>query len=293
IVDSEGRIIVMFVGTPEDPEWPAVVAKAMKAMRRAREKGLMMEAFAGADVRHRRGDYYTLTGGVSFGGGQKCPGNLNLPRKQRRLFEKLLNNKYVRRICGFQSSAFRSFAPKLFDDYLINLQALFESQPELRLNFTNSIFPTATFNLGPQSVSFDHFDHHNRAMGLCAVTNNGNFNHKTSAHFYMKQLKLVVDFPPAATTLIPSAIIEHGNTPLASEETRYSITQYAAGGLFRWVKYGFKSAKQLLQETDGRRRKAVFDGADGQRAREGLDLFSRWDELVPDRTDIVSIRQNN
>lgn len=71
ILDREKHVIAVFVGAPEDPEWPEVVANAVAAMKKAREEGLRTKAFAGADALHRRGRYYTITGGVSYGGGQK------------------------------------------------------------------------------------------------------------------------------------------------------------------------------------------------------------------------------
>ncbi|KAJ7919762.1 hypothetical protein B0H13DRAFT_1987862 [Mycena leptocephala] len=258
ILDRHGRIIAVMVGAPEDPEWPSVVAKAAEAMRQAREEGLRTGAFTAGDDLHRRGLYHILKGGVSYGGGQKRPGNLVNPPLQQRLFQKLVKNTYVRRVCGFQSSAFRTFGPKLFDDYVTDLQALFDHHPGLQHNFSNSIYPAVTFNLGPQSVAFDHVDDLNRPLGLCAVTNavtnDGGFDHKKSAHLYMKQLKL---------------------------ETRYSITQYAAGGLFRWVKYGFRTAKQVLAQG-GRTLKDALDGAPGKRHDDDLDLFSKVDGLVAD-----------
>lgn len=64
-------MIVAFAGAPEDPEWPEVVSKAVDALKEAREQGLKTEAFAGRDSRHRRGNFFTLTTGISHGGGQK------------------------------------------------------------------------------------------------------------------------------------------------------------------------------------------------------------------------------
>lgn len=174
----------------------------------------------------------------------------------------------------------------MFEDYVTNLQALFEHQPELEHNFTNSIFPALTFNLGPDSVTFEHLDYHNNPLGWCGVTSGGDFDHTKSAHIHIKQLKIVVEFPSASSTLLPSAICDHGNTPLLPGETRYSITQYAAGGLFRYVKYGFKTAKQLLAKAGGRQLKAKYDGAPGERARRGLGLFSKVDELAADHASV-------
>lgn len=41
----------------------------------------------------------------------------------------------------------------------------------------------------------------------------------------------------------------HGNTSLQRGESRESFTQYAAGGLFRWVQYKFRSWKSLSEDA--------------------------------------------
>ncbi|KAK7008419.1 hypothetical protein R3P38DRAFT_3403033 [Favolaschia claudopus] len=281
ILDRHGRIIVVFVGGPDDPEWPAVAAAAAETMRRVREEGISTGAFPLDAGIHRRGRFFTLKSGVSHGGGQPCPRNVDIPDLQQPLVETLLQDKNVRRICGFQSSAFRTWAPKLFKDYVTDLQDLFKHDPKLHLNFTNSLFPSVTFNLGPQSASFEHLDDKNRALGWCAITSGGDFDAKRSALLYLKELNSVVDFPAGATSFIPSAVIHHGNTPLAPNETRYSITQYAAGGLFRYVQYNFRTAKKVL-EAGGEKFKRSLDGKPGERHDAGLDLFSKADELMAD-----------
>ncbi|KAJ7654201.1 hypothetical protein B0H17DRAFT_1163544 [Mycena rosella] len=177
---------------------------------------------------------------------------------------------------------FRTFGPKMFKDYVVHLKSLFEHIPSLEHNFSNSVFPAVMFSLGPDSVTFEHLDYQNNPLGWCGITSAGDFNPKKSAHLYLKQLKLVVEFPPCASALIPSAVINHGNTPLTPGETRYSITQYTASGLFRWVKYGFKTAEQSCRQLGGRDLKTEFDGAPGERARWGLGLYSKVDELKAD-----------
>lgn len=76
--------------------------------------------------------------------------------------------------------------------------------------------------------------------------------------------------------------MDHGNTPIAVGETRLSIAQYAAGGLFRWVSYGFRSAKSLLKTPAGKRLKKKFDKGAGERWREGLEMFSTVGGLQAD-----------
>ncbi|KAJ7093686.1 hypothetical protein C8R44DRAFT_645748, partial [Mycena epipterygia] len=90
-------------------------------------------------------------------------------------------------------------------------------------------------NCGPDAFTFDHCDILNLAHGLCRITSGGKFKHKRGGHIYLRQFRLVIEFPRAASMLIPSGCVNHGKTPLAADETRHSITQYAAGGLFRWA----------------------------------------------------------
>ena len=47
------------------------------------------------------------------------------------------------------------------------------------------------------------------------------------------------------------AFIDHGNTPIQHGKTCFSFTQYAAGTLFHWVKYGFHTAKFILASMGG------------------------------------------
>lgn len=59
---------------------------------------------------------------------------------------------------------------------------------------------------------------------------------------------------------MPSAVVEHSNLAVDSEEERLSITQYTAGALFRWVESGSRllrhldAATRADMETNGRAR---------------------------------------
>ena len=121
------------------------------------------------------------------------------------------------------------------------MDQLLTSADHLRRNFISSIFASATVNFGPRTVCFPHADYNNLPFGLCAVTALGHFNHRLGGHLTLWPLRLVVEFPPASTVLIPSAIIEHSNTTVGPGEQRHSFTQYSAGGLFRWVEHGFQT----------------------------------------------------
>ncbi|KAJ7182795.1 hypothetical protein C8R43DRAFT_869062, partial [Mycena crocata] len=287
ILDCEGRVIAVLLGTPDDPNWGDVVKEAMKELARARRwarrTGIWMPAA------HRRGNYFSITAGVSFGGGQRRPGNLRNSHFIRRLIRRLLRNPAIRRIMGFQSSGFFYYLPKLYRYYCRVLKGIFARDPNLVHLFSNSIFPAATFNCGPDAYSYDHCDLLNLPHGMCGVTSGGEFNHKRGGHMYLKQLRLVIEFPSGASMLIPSGCVNHGNTPIESHETRHSITQYAAGGLFRWAAYGHQSAKALLATKGGQRAIEEFDGVPGSRWRWAMDLFSKHDELEADRAAALSL----
>jgi hypothetical protein len=94
--------------------------------------------------------------------------------------------------------------------------------------------------------------------------------------------KIVVQFPVGSTALIPSGCVRHGNTPIQESETRLSIAQYAAGGLFRWVAYGFQSIKSLTKSKAGKAQKQVIDMQAGNRWMRGVEMFSKSDELAAD-----------
>ncbi|KAF8963380.1 hypothetical protein BDZ97DRAFT_1661711, partial [Flammula alnicola] len=282
ILDASGRIVGVLVGHPNDPLWDLVINDASEAMTKVQELGLQQDAFTENHLNHRRGDFLALPVGVSFGGGQSVPGNLVHSKEQRRLIQRLLDCHSIRRICGFQSSAFAAFAPKLYRYYADTLGKLFRKHQGLAHNFSNSIFPAASFNCGPVTVSLDHTDYGNLSHGLCALTALGSYDFTKGGHIAFLNLKLVVQFPPGSTALIPSGCVAHGNTPIQDGETRLSIAQYAAGGLFRWVAYGFKSAKSIMKTKAGKKEKGRIDMEDGVRWTQGLDMFSTVDELQSD-----------
>ncbi|KAJ7260064.1 hypothetical protein C8J57DRAFT_1072571, partial [Mycena rebaudengoi] len=205
----------------------------------------------------------------------------------------LLRKRSVRRLAGFQSSGLARYAPKLFRYYVDTMNALFENHPHLTRNFHNSVFPAATFNCGPSAVTDEHADFLNLIHGLCGVSSTGRFDHTRGGAFYMKQIKLLIDFPAGSSILMPSAFMDHSNTPIATGESRCSMTQYVAGGLFCWVKYGFQTRTSLLAQPGGKEQVASLDSVPGSRWQWALDLFSKVDELDADRRSVFGSQQGD
>jgi hypothetical protein len=130
----------------------------------------------------------------------------------------------------------------------------------LRRTYDDKIggYPCRSFNLGTKTVTFPHTDNCNLSHSWCSVTPLGEFDHEAGGHLVLWDFGLVVDFPAGSTILIPSSIIVHSNTQIKEDETRFSIVQYVAGGLFRWAENGYStqaaaaSKEGLDQQTEGR-----------------------------------------
>ncbi|KAK7015510.1 hypothetical protein VNI00_019108 [Paramarasmius palmivorus] len=155
------------------------------------------------------------------------------------------------------------------------ITALLQRYTDLHLPFSNSIFAAFTVNFGPETVCYPHRDLKNLAFGWCAITALGDYDWTKGGHLVLWDQKLLIEFPPGTTILIPSAILCHSNTAIAPGESRYSFTMYSAGGLFRWVEHGFVTEK-IYQGTIARARSVA---AGVERWASGLALFSTLDEL--------------
>ncbi|KAJ7285531.1 hypothetical protein C8J57DRAFT_1431292 [Mycena rebaudengoi] len=163
---------------------------------------------------------------------------------------------------------FANWAPDVYDYYILHM----------RRPFLNGIWSACTFNLGPRTCALGHRDFANLAFGWCAITVLGTFDYRKGGHLILWDCKLILEFPPGTTILIPSAAIFHSNIPISKHETRYSFTQYTAGGLFRWVTHAFQSeeaylaslsAEELQREKEERL----------ERWKQGAGLFSTLAEL--------------
>ncbi|KAJ3831869.1 hypothetical protein EV361DRAFT_983665 [Lentinula raphanica] len=155
-----------------------------------------------------------------------------------------------------QEAAFSLWAPRLYAEYERNSQIMRNKLPHLPRNFDSGVSAAAAFNLGAL----------------------GRFDPARTGQLILWELKLVVDFPPAATVLIPSAVITHSNTPIAVGDTRMSFTQYTAGSIFRWVENGCMTEKEL-QSTDPARYDEMQASKDTAYLRR-LGMFSTVEELL-------------
>lgn len=140
------------------------------------------------------------------------------------------------------------------------------------------VFPCRSFNLGDRSTSLPHTDDGNLAQSWCSITPLGTFDPKKGGHLILWDFGLVVEFPAGSTALIPSALIKHSNVPIQAGEKRYSIIQYAAGGLFRWVENGLMPAKDWLEKANLCQREArVYE--ESCRWYRAVEMYTTLDQL--------------
>ncbi|KAJ3744569.1 hypothetical protein EV360DRAFT_57546, partial [Lentinula raphanica] len=116
--------------------------------------------------------------------------------------------------------------------------------------------------------------------GWCTVTALGDFDYRLGGHMVLWGLKLVVELPPGWTMLLPSAYLCHSNTSLREGDTRYSITQYTAGGLFRVIDDKGISRRRMTHSE-----RKLAQRLQHERINTDLNCYSTLQELGIDTSD--------
>ncbi|THV00353.1 hypothetical protein K435DRAFT_854823 [Dendrothele bispora CBS 962.96] len=278
ILDCKGRIIGALAGRPKHENYT-------EACRDMYNK--LMEVGESRQIKHhqsklppgRRGNFPAYNVGLSYGKGQKRPQRLKNEKNVAPLLDSLLDVKSVQNVASFQSATFLAWAPKLNRHYKVYLDKIYERLDlKARPNFARSVYPCCAFNFGGNVWTFKHRDSPNVAYGMCAITALGNFDPTKGGHLVLWELKLVVEFPPCSTILIPSATITHSNIPIAEGDTRLSFTQFCAGALFRWVDNGLRSNGEV-QKVIGKDAFQELQLLRSSRPEACLELLSTLDEL--------------
>ncbi|KAL0572063.1 hypothetical protein V5O48_009902 [Marasmius crinis-equi] len=274
ILDRNGRVIAVLVGLPDDSTFDDDCHSFHKAILQKRSK------FSQADSRQDRGNFPAERQGISYGMGQAIPMCIT-HTKYGHLMEELLGMREAARISGYQSAAFARWSPENYQLYQETKTFIQEHEDtyQLRWNFNGSVFACATVNFGPQTCTFKHRDVQNLPHGWCAVTAMGSFDYRKGGHLVLWDLGVALEFPPGSTILLPSATLLHSNIPVGPNETRTSYTQYSAGPLFRWVKYGGRNLGQLEEQDKAAYEKHVA-GLKAKAGLAGIERFSTLDDLL-------------
>ncbi|KAJ3807780.1 hypothetical protein F5876DRAFT_47421 [Lentinula aff. lateritia] len=275
LLDRSGHIIAVLAGQPGS-DYEQDLLEAFKLFSDAgKEAGLGATAAGGL---HKRGSFPAFNRGVSMGMGSPVSVALN-PGFMAQILNRLVGAKVVVRMAAYQNAAFSLWAPRVYDEYKNTRNVLRQKLPHLPDNFPGfSEFAAAAFNLGGNIWTFKHRDFLNWPFGWCAITALGNFDPGRTAQLILWELKLVIDFPHGATVLIPSGVITHSNTPVATGDTRMSFTQYTAGAIFRWVENGCRTEREL-EVANPKGWAAMQAGKDEAYIRH-INNFSTIDELT-------------
>ncbi|KAF8137920.1 hypothetical protein K438DRAFT_1786205 [Mycena galopus ATCC 62051] len=212
---------------------------AAAAMRAARDA----MSFPPSGFVHRRatsagGGFPTESDGYSFGGSRRFVGNLKACSAcNHTAMDELLADKSIGHMATYPICALLPHLRQLLGEQAHAPQETsvplpdFSAQPLCRRDRQ----PRPHLCLPP------HLDGANKADGMCLIGALGNFDPDLGGHIVLWDLDLAIRFPPGCSSLIPSAVVTHSNTPIQPHEERFSLLQYSAGSLFRWVANGFKS----------------------------------------------------
>ncbi|KAJ7177324.1 hypothetical protein C8R43DRAFT_942589 [Mycena crocata] len=277
ILDKNRRVVAVLGGKPRDLiEWQAVTEGASTLLRERLDRIRLSDK----QLNHHRAQeaFPALARGWSHGGGQLEPGELTNNVANTELTDELLAHEYFKRLAGFANTLFLMWAPILFTFCQAQLALLAAWKPSMRPNFVSSAFAACTFNFGPRAITAPHLDFANLAWGWCAITALGLFDSQLGGHLILWDLCLIIRFPPGATILIPSALIRHSNVPIRAHEHRCSFVQYSAGGLFRWVRNGFKTDEAFEASATAADLAARETEKEG-RWQRGMEMFSIIEDL--------------
>lgn len=142
-------------------------------------------------------------------------------------------------------------------------QKLRQNDPDLWPDGPEPIWPwhAATNNTNSHStVAYNHRDYNNGVETFCGVQAGGKFGFGQGGQLVLHELHLIVEFQPGQVVLFPSALITHCNIPLKDGDSRFSITLYSPGGLYRYAAYSFRTW-EAFKAQDPTGAKAFEDGS--------------------------------
>lgn len=140
------------------------------------------------------------------------------------------------------------YSPRMYAKYQSCMAQVLAHCGEGGCQYNNSVFPAASYNLGPATATIQYRDFNDFTGGWCAITSGGNYNPQLGGHLVISALRLVIEFPLGSTIEIPSALLDHPNVAVQPGEECFSFTQYCAGALFRWLDFGCRSESDCAKQ---------------------------------------------
>ncbi|KAF9027690.1 hypothetical protein BDP27DRAFT_1437082 [Rhodocollybia butyracea] len=216
VVDNQDRVVLVAAGQPNDPSY-ATDAECMAELMLKMGESTDWEK---EEKHHGRGDYSYADYGWSYGKGQQQPQCLGGQRQE--MMARFVNKPCTQRVAAFQSASFALWFPKSYAEFHRQNLQLKEKIPTFEGNIKGSVYLCCTANCGPNSWTHIHQDGLNCAGACCTVTSGGPFDPTKGGQLIIWDLKLIFDFPPGSTILLPSALFRHLNIPIQKGEKRVS-----------------------------------------------------------------------
>ncbi|KAJ3913716.1 hypothetical protein F5877DRAFT_51850 [Lentinula edodes] len=197
----------------------------------------------------RRGDYDSLSVGYSHGQGQLHPMNFAVSKHNHPILQALLESPEINRVARFMDHNLELYFPKVHR-LLTNLTEVLLGIEGLRLKrvFKDCCYAASQLNFS-RAATDPHLDFMNAFFLCCSIWNGGRFDYKRGGQFIMWSLGIVVEFPPGAGILVPSASVTHANVPIGPEEHRHSVTFFTAARILCWYFNGFMNDNQFLAQA--------------------------------------------
>ncbi|KAL0564923.1 hypothetical protein V5O48_017111 [Marasmius crinis-equi] len=275
IVDEEEHIFTVGLKKINDAKLDQDMKDVASLLEDTRATKLIVKR---GDTSHLRGEGFVAAAtGWSMGQGQQKV--THTAGKNEAVMQQVIKEPCMKRLAAMQDAGFACWSFKNYGYYKQSMDQLKSSIEGFQPNFDRSQFACITCNFGPQVCTSCHTDAKNCPHSLCAITAVGTFDPTKGGHLVLPDLKIIVEFPSGCTILLPSAILRHHNTPVQPGETRYSVTQYSAGGIFRYQEYGNRTEEQLRRQD-----KALYEKVMGE--HEG-----RWLKMVGMFVTLDEVRQ--
>ncbi|KAK7439175.1 hypothetical protein VKT23_017665 [Stygiomarasmius scandens] len=244
ILDRNRRIVAVLCRCPTTPDWSDWHLRIFSMLTD-------LQSLARASKKyhdHWHGQFLTLPWGICFGRGQQHPGHLRNNKTNHRLLKRFFESDEIKCLMGFIDQSFQLFCPKLHRIYHELRNDLVQHHPNLIPSLPGA-FLACHVNLGPHTCPVAHTDWKNHANSMCPTTAIGNFDPDKGGEMVLHDLKLIIRFPPASSMAFMSANIGHEIIPIQPNEKRFSIAQFSASGLWRWVHNGFMSDIDFLAQA--------------------------------------------
>ncbi|KAJ8085752.1 hypothetical protein PM082_004570 [Marasmius tenuissimus] len=242
--DGRQRIFMVGLKKVQDASYDEDMGKVANVLEGARTTKLVLKK---ADLNHLRGEGFAAAAtGWSMGGGQGIV--THSAGKHEQVMQNIIHEPCIRRLASTQDAGFACWSFRNYEYYKKSMRQLRSSIDGFTPNLDRSQFASLTCNFGPQVCTSIHTDAKNCPHSMCAITAVGQFESSKGGHLVLPDLKVIIEFPSGCTFLLPSAVLRHGNTCIQEGETRYSVTQYSAGGIFRWLEYGERTEDQFRRQ---------------------------------------------